>query len=153
VHSRQRRRISETYGSNELSRSVQAHTGRCVGGAGRRLRGGVSGNEASWEAWRISGPVGSPIESWEPRTKLAKTAALAAWEEQKGQAPDGRGSGGDEGKCARAKRLRAAADEAVQMALDAEALLTESDDEEGHSVKTRRGESEDAGLSQFSCSI
>ena len=37
------------------------------------------GYHPSWEAWRISGNVGSPLETWEPRRTLKRTEALRVW--------------------------------------------------------------------------
>ena len=38
-----------------------------------------AGYHPSWEAWRISGEVGSPVVTWEQRRVLKKTEALRAW--------------------------------------------------------------------------
>lgn len=40
-----------------------------------------SGYHASWEAWRLSGEVGSPLETWEQLRSLKNTEAMAAWRE------------------------------------------------------------------------
>jgi hypothetical protein len=37
------------------------------------------GYHESWEVWRISGEVGSPLETWEPKKNMADTMALEAW--------------------------------------------------------------------------
>ena len=33
-----------------------------------------------WESWRISGQVGTALETWEPACNLRNTEALAQWE-------------------------------------------------------------------------
>jgi hypothetical protein len=38
-----------------------------------------AGYHPSWEAWRTSGVVGSPVETWEQRRVLKNTEALRAW--------------------------------------------------------------------------
>ena len=38
-----------------------------------------AGYHPSWEAWRIRGEVGTPLETWEPRQKIMRTTAWAAW--------------------------------------------------------------------------
>ena len=40
------------------------------------------GYHPSWEAWRISGEVGSPILTWEPWSSVRRTKALEAWQAQ-----------------------------------------------------------------------
>eukprot|EP00965_Chrysotila_dentata_P072850 2407962-Pleurochrysis_carterae.AAC.1 len=37
------------------------------------------GYNPSWEAWRIRGDVGSPLETWEPRSHLLGTEAWDNW--------------------------------------------------------------------------
>lgn len=46
----------------------------------REFRVRWRGYHASWEAWRISGAVGSPIETWEPHTNVESTQALIDWD-------------------------------------------------------------------------
>ena len=38
-----------------------------------------AGYQPSWEAWRIHGDVGSPVETWEPRRRVMRTAAWRSW--------------------------------------------------------------------------
>ena len=38
------------------------------------------GYDSSWEAWRISGAVGSPLETWEPKSNLMGSLALEQWQ-------------------------------------------------------------------------
>ena len=51
------------------------------------LRGGWwvrvrwAGYDPSWEAWRLSGVVGSPIETWEPLRLVCRTQAWHDWQE------------------------------------------------------------------------
>ena len=54
---------------------------RSVGrGAKRReYRVRWRGYDPSWEAWRISGAVGTPIETWEPERGVRDTEALLEW--------------------------------------------------------------------------
>ncbi|KAL1521945.1 hypothetical protein AB1Y20_021593 [Prymnesium parvum] len=37
------------------------------------------GYHPSWEVWRVEGEPGTPIDTWEPRRKVKRTAAYAAW--------------------------------------------------------------------------
>ena len=39
-----------------------------------------AGYHASWEAWRIRGEPGTPLETWEPLRTVARTQALADWD-------------------------------------------------------------------------
>ena len=39
-----------------------------------------AGYRPSWEKWRVSGEVGGPIETWEPRLHLEGSEALVLWE-------------------------------------------------------------------------
>lgn len=39
------------------------------------------GYHPSWEAWRVRGEVGSPVESWEPMSTMRNTEALQTWRE------------------------------------------------------------------------
>ena len=43
------------------------------------------GYDPSWEAWRIHGEVGSPLETWEPETHVIRTVAYLTWQEQQEQ--------------------------------------------------------------------
>lgn len=38
-----------------------------------------AGYHPSWEAWRTTGEVGTPIETWEQHRRLKNTEALRAW--------------------------------------------------------------------------
>jgi hypothetical protein len=38
-----------------------------------------AGYHPSWEAWRTSGAVGSPVETWEQERYLMNTEAMRAW--------------------------------------------------------------------------
>ena len=37
------------------------------------------GYHPSWEAWRIHGEVGTPLETWEPKSYVQRTAAWCTW--------------------------------------------------------------------------
>lgn len=45
-----------------------------------------AGYQLEWEAWRIRGEPGSPIETWEPRSVVKNTLALVAWKQAQEQA-------------------------------------------------------------------
>lgn len=38
-----------------------------------------AGYDPTWEAWRIHGEEGSPLETWEPRQSVLRTAAWDSW--------------------------------------------------------------------------
>ena len=38
------------------------------------------GYHPSWEAWRINGQRGEPVETWEPLTTVQGTQALESWQ-------------------------------------------------------------------------
>ena len=38
------------------------------------------GYEPEWEEWRISGELGEPVTTWEPRINMLGTEALETWE-------------------------------------------------------------------------
>ena len=40
------------------------------------------GYHPQWEAWRIRGEIGSALETWEPRFRVARTDAYKAWLER-----------------------------------------------------------------------
>lgn len=40
-----------------------------------------AGYQPDWEAWRIRGEPGSPIETWEPKLVVQRTIAFMAWRE------------------------------------------------------------------------
>lgn len=40
------------------------------------------GYHPSWEAWRISGNIGDPVETWEPTSQVRRTEAYRAWMER-----------------------------------------------------------------------
>ena len=44
-----------------------------------------AGYHPSWEAWRIRGNVGEPVETWEPRSHVSRTAAYATWQKSKAE--------------------------------------------------------------------
>ena len=44
-----------------------------------------NGYDPTWEAWRISGEVGSPICTWEPLRSVARTEAYSRWRESQRQ--------------------------------------------------------------------
>jgi len=54
---------------------------RCAGRGGTRREYRVRwrGYDPSWEAWRICGDVGTPIETWEPESGVEHTDALKEW--------------------------------------------------------------------------
>ena len=37
------------------------------------------GYDPSWESWRITGEVGSPVETWEPLCHVRRTEAFLRW--------------------------------------------------------------------------
>ena len=41
------------------------------------------GYDVSWEAWRISGEVGDPLETWEPLRMVRQTEAYSSWQAAK----------------------------------------------------------------------
>ena len=41
------------------------------------------GYSPDWEAWRIHGDVGTPLETWEPLSVMKNTVALQTWKEAK----------------------------------------------------------------------
>ena len=47
------------------------------------------GYEVEWEAWRIQGEVGSPVETWEPLSHVRHTEAFRKW--QAAQYPEEQG--------------------------------------------------------------
>lgn len=40
-----------------------------------------AGYRPEWEAWRISGEIGDPIETWEPKSVIQATEAYQVWRE------------------------------------------------------------------------
>ena len=39
-----------------------------------------AGYQPAWEAWRVHGAIGSPVETWEPFRMVKNTEALEAWQ-------------------------------------------------------------------------
>ena len=44
------------------------------------------GYDESWEAWRISGEVGEPVQTWEPLKHVRRTEAFKKWQRAKQEA-------------------------------------------------------------------
>jgi hypothetical protein len=64
--------------------SIVEESGRW-GGSSRWLLVKWAGYQPDWEKYRIRGAVGSPVETWEPLRKVARTQALKDWDAAKQQ--------------------------------------------------------------------
>jgi hypothetical protein len=65
----------KNHGEVECILDERVSTGR----AGAWLLVRWSGYHPAWERWRIHGPVGSPLETWEPICNLRNCTALQEW--------------------------------------------------------------------------
>lgn len=86
------KRATKKGGTFEVEKILEVRP--ATGRAGAWVLVRWQGYHASWEAWRISGARGSPLETWEPLCHVRRCEAYAAWEAR--QVGEGEGSGEEE---------------------------------------------------------